>query len=789
MSFDRSPFVLRSPNDNRLGLDSRGQTLLLALGYGLSAMVFVSSITRTVGLIAAGFGAVIGVLLFRWHVEKRLRNVVPALIGFGLMGLGLTVPPWLGHQWWLPYLIGISSTLVIVQALTLALMATGFVLVVRSLSRSARALSMLDGLVIILAICWRFSGHRNFNWSNPRFFSDWAGIQGYELPLLFALAGLVALLIGLVAGMRTTTGRHAAASITSVLLLLGILLWIGGNFLRNPTPELITSSGSSGEPSDGESSDGEPSDGDVSENGSSSNESDALGDGAAEKNVGETSNSNVSSNNNTSSSTEDSAIPDPLPTAASQRNTPEPIALVLLEEDVEPYENVWYFRQTAVSLFNGKRLVTASDDRYDTDIPSGFSDEEVFIGGIPLPMDMHKIIPLTVNLIAEQPRPFSLPSMISFVSLPNPDTNFFRRSYRASSCVLTNPIEDGETFDLYATLIYHYAPGNPEWDNAVREHYIQSPKDERFKELADQIISNRMTPKLSDELQDSTMLKALSIKRWLEENTTYSLDPKFDNPTVNPAEQFLFGERTGYCVHIAHASVYLLRALGIPSRIGIGYMVPTERNGKSSSILIQSTDAHAWAEIYLQDAGWIIVDAMPEKIDEATQLAPEPDPTVSQYLADKARNKDDHQSHVRKATSYSRGFPLRMKHLPWLLLLSVVGLYCVKAWILLSPWFAESGDVIRVTQRATILHLAECGIQRHFGETRTEFSARVAATYPEFVNLTECHVRQTYGFGSPLARDACLEMQLLTSKRIRLATSLFRRTIGRLDPRFWILVR
>jgi hypothetical protein len=792
------------------------QSIWLALGYGLAAMVLASAISTTMGVVAAGVGGVLGVVLHRWHIEERLRSGVPLLVGLVLVLLGLWLPAWLGRGWWFPTLLGITVALTMIQTLTLLLVTAGFVMVTRSLSNTVRVLSMLDGLVIISAICLRFAAHRNYNWSNPRFFSDWAGIQGYELPVLFAILGFAALSVGLIAGMQPTSGRHATISVVFMMLMLALLLWLGGSYLRNPSFELVSGSrdvGASPTSASGaddmndtgsNSSDSSPSnqiegkqnDGTAqddagqgeAQSGQSAISDQAQATGAAMRDASSDSAGNKSSQNNSSGSAS-SPSNEPLPSAASQRNSPQPIALVLLEEDVEPYEKVWYFRQTAVSLFNGKRLVTASDDRFDTDIPSSFSDQEEGIGGIPLPVDMHKIVPLVVNLIADQPRPFSLPSMISFAPLPNPDTQYFRRSFRATSCVLTNPVEDGEIYDLYATLCHHYQPGNAEWGDEERKHYTQVPEDPRYKELAEQIVAERMLLKVSDELKDSAMLKALSVKRWLEENTTYSLHPRFDDAAANPAEQFLFGERHGYCTHIAHASVYLMRSLGLPARIGVGYMVPTERSGKSSAILIQSTDAHAWAEIYLQDAGWIVVDAMPEKIDESTQLAPEPDPTLSQYLADKARNKNQHQTAMRETTEYSRGFPLRLRHIPWIMLWGVVALYVVKIWIVLSPRFTEESSVVRITQRATILRLAEAGIQRGFGETRSEFADRLASTFPEFAKLTEHHVRSTYGHGVAFARDACLEVQKQTHKRIRRTTGLLRRVIGRLDPRFWVFVR
>ncbi|WP_417737705.1 transglutaminase domain-containing protein [Rosistilla oblonga] len=783
------------PNQVAAGVETRQpetrmQAILLTVGYGLSAMLLSSAVASPAAVLAAGIGAVAGVWLYHWHVGQSLRNVVPASIGMALIVVGLVGPALLGRWWLVPSLIGIPATLIAIQGMTLAMLALGVVLLVRSISRSSRAFSMLDPVIMIAAICLRFAAHRNYHWGNPRFLADWAGIEGYELPTLFVLLGLAALTTGLIANMRRTTGRHAATSVLTLMALFVLLVWIGGRFLRNPTPDFI-------EPPGGvrpvAASDGS---GDAADSGVAGTEggvAGAGGSGAAGGRGGSGSGDAGSqgggaSGGGAASAPRGAADDDPFPSASSPQHTPQPIALVLLEEDIQPYEKIWYFRQTVVSHFNGKRLVVASDDRFDTDIPSGFSNDEVLIGGIPLPEDMHRIVPMVVNLIADQPRPFALPSMISFAPLPNPDPQYFRQSYRATSCVLTDPVVDEEVYDLYASLFYH-DPGDADWDDAVWAHYTKAPDDPRYKALADEIVLKQTTTDLEDDLENSAMIKALSIQRWLEKNTTYSHDPKFEDPHNNPAEQFLFGARHGYCVHIAHASVYLMRSLGIPARIGTGYMVPTERSGKSSSILIQSTDAHAWAEIYLEAAGWVIIDAMPEKIDESTQVPPEPDKTVSQFLADKARKKDQHKKQVQEAVQPPRGFPLRMVHLPWALLAAIALLYAAKAWILLSPRFAADQELIRVTQRATILQLAETGVQREYGETQTEFAARVTSIYPEFAKLTEFHLRQRYGHGSRLARQTCLEVQRRTKRRIRQVSGLPRWIIGRLDPRFWTLLR
>ncbi|TDJ63384.1 MAG: DUF4129 domain-containing protein, partial [Proteobacteria bacterium] len=63
----------------------------------------------------------------------------------------------------------------------------------------------------------------------------------------------------------------------------------------------------------------------------------------------------------------------------------------------------------------------------------------------------------------------------------------------------------------------------------------------------------------------------------------------------------------GFCEHYAAAFVTLMRAVGLPARIVTGYQ-GGEYNSVSDYMIVRQRDAHAWAEVYLDDRGWIRVD-------------------------------------------------------------------------------------------------------------------------------------------------------------------------------------
>jgi len=86
---------------------------------------------------------------------------------------------------------------------------------------------------------------------------------------------------------------------------------------------------------------------------------------------------------------------------------------------------------------------------------------------------------------------------------------------------------------------------------------------------------------------------------------TYTLDPGVFG--ANTADEFWFDRREGFCEHIASSFVILMRGLDIPARIVTGYQ-GGELNGVDGYWTVRQRDAHAWAEVWLQDRGWVRVD-------------------------------------------------------------------------------------------------------------------------------------------------------------------------------------
>ena len=124
---------------------------------------------------------------------------------------------------------------------------------------------------------------------------------------------------------------------------------------------------------------------------------------------------------------------------------------------------------------------------------------------------------------------------------------------------------------------------------------------------------NPRTLQLAQELRRDTPTALASGPYWVDTVLTrlrtggysYTLEPGvFGRHT---ADEFWFDRKAGFCEHIASSFVILMRALGVPARVVTGYQ-GGERNALDGYWTVRQSDAHAWAEVWLDGQGWVRVD-------------------------------------------------------------------------------------------------------------------------------------------------------------------------------------
>jgi transglutaminase-like putative cysteine protease len=85
----------------------------------------------------------------------------------------------------------------------------------------------------------------------------------------------------------------------------------------------------------------------------------------------------------------------------------------------------------------------------------------------------------------------------------------------------------------------------------------------------------------------------------------YTLEPLLLG--INSVDDFLFETRKGFCEYYASSFVFLMRAAGIPARVVTGYQ-GGEFNDLGGYYILRQSDAHAWAEVWLAERGWVRFD-------------------------------------------------------------------------------------------------------------------------------------------------------------------------------------
>lgn len=153
-----------------------------------------------------------------------------------------------------------------------------------------------------------------------------------------------------------------------------------------------------------------------------------------------------------------------------------------------------------------------------------------------------------------------------------------------------------------------------EYDEFFQKLVKQNPDLRNYIELPS--ISNKVSDLAFDITSGENTFwgKVEKIKNYLETNYTYDLF--IDPPKNESVYDFLFIQKRGYCEQFASSLAVMLRILGIPCRVVLGYL-PQNKELFTGFIEVYADDAHAWVEV-LTPYGWIPVDPSPFNIDQQT---------------------------------------------------------------------------------------------------------------------------------------------------------------------------
>jgi transglutaminase-like putative cysteine protease len=161
------------------------------------------------------------------------------------------------------------------------------------------------------------------------------------------------------------------------------------------------------------------------------------------------------------------------------------------------------------------------------------------------------------------------------------------------------PILAGQQYKVHAALssptVAELSAAGQQYPSWVTDRYLQLPADlpPSIPALASQISTGADTPYTKTE----------AITQYLRTHIRYSKVVPPAPPGEDSLAWFLFDYQAGFCNYYATAEVMMLRTLGIPARLAVGYAQGEYQ--PPDLRIVRQEDAHAWPEVFFPGIGWV----------------------------------------------------------------------------------------------------------------------------------------------------------------------------------------
>jgi transglutaminase-like putative cysteine protease len=260
------------------------------------------------------------------------------------------------------------------------------------------------------------------------------------------------------------------------------------------------------------------------------------------------------------------------------------VAMRIKFDGTPPRQSEMYLRGPALSSFDGREWRPARPD-----FSSRFSvTASLVVSGTP-----------TSYQVTLQPtqRPWLF---VLDAAIDRPVLAGFQSNMQADlQWTLNKPVTE---LVRYKAQSYTRFKHGPEKSVVGLREFVELPTGFNPRTLAD-AVSIRNQPQFANA--GSAVLVDYVMDRLRRGGYTYTLEPGLYGP--NTADDFWYERKEGFCEHIASSFVILMRALDVPARIVTGYQ-GGELNSVDGFWTIRQSDAHAWAEVWYEDRGWVRVD-------------------------------------------------------------------------------------------------------------------------------------------------------------------------------------
>lgn len=127
-------------------------------------------------------------------------------------------------------------------------------------------------------------------------------------------------------------------------------------------------------------------------------------------------------------------------------------------------------------------------------------------------------------------------------------------------------------------------------------------------------LPDGLTPDLARLAREATAdarapyAQAEALVRWFTRDGGFTYSTSVTTPDgADPLQSFL-DERVGYCQQFAGTMALMARAVGIPSRVIVGFTSGRQEGGE---YVVYARNAHAWPELWLDGVGWVRFEPTP----------------------------------------------------------------------------------------------------------------------------------------------------------------------------------
>ena len=155
-------------------------------------------------------------------------------------------------------------------------------------------------------------------------------------------------------------------------------------------------------------------------------------------------------------------------------------------------------------------------------------------------------------------------------------------------------------------------PANPGWQSNLQ---LPANLPPQIGQIAQRVTAGAVTP----------YEKVMAIQEYLRDNFTYDLHVPAPR-SANDLVYFLTKSHRGYCEQFAGTMAVMLRTLGIPARVALGF-TPGSYDGATQAYRVGTQDSHAWVEVEFPQYGWLAFEPTPTR-DNPTASAYDTPPAV-----------------------------------------------------------------------------------------------------------------------------------------------------------------